>query len=154
MRLLFLVSILGACEPAIEDSCDPTTEPVVVVEEVDCLDVEVSSRDELVGVAPVVICSHPRSGATGVDPNLDEIVVRFSRPMAPDRFSWVQVSSDSFPETTGSPAWLDDRTQRLPVVLEPGTTYEVWLNLGEFSAFAATDGARAASFPLAFQTAD
>jgi polysaccharide biosynthesis/export protein len=82
--------------------------------------------------SPVLVKSVPEAGADNVDPNLPEIRVTFSRKMADQSWSWCHTSEESFPETTDKPHYLDDhRTCVLPVKLQPGKTYNIWLNWPE-----------------------
>lgn len=103
---------------------------------------------------PVVINSTPRAGATDVDPQLTEIKVTFSKDMQPRSWSWVRRTLHSFPETTGDSRYLDDqRTCVLPVKLQPGKTYALWLNGRQFHHFRDTDGLSAVPYLLVFRTA-
>ena len=77
---------------------------------------------------PRVLALVPANGSTDVDPRLTELRVTFDRPMV-DGWSWVRESPESFPPTAGE-AFLtpDGRAAALPVRLEPGRSYVVWLN--------------------------
>jgi Bacterial Ig-like domain len=101
---------------------------------------------------PVVVKTTPEAGTTDVDPALTEIRATFSKPMITENFSWVQTVKDAFPATTGKPHFEQDRTCVLPVKLEPGKTYVLWLNQGKFSSFMDKDGRRAVPYMLVFQT--
>ena len=103
---------------------------------------------------PVVVKTVPQSGDTDVDPGLPELSATFSKDMQDGNWSWVQASPpENYPRGTGKPHYLDEhRTCVLPVKLEPGRTYVVWLNLGKFSSFMDTEHNRSVSYLLVFQT--
>ena len=103
---------------------------------------------------PVVVKTVPQSGDTAVDPTLDKIEVTFSKAMMTDRmWSFVQVSDDTYPGAGGDPAYkADGRTIVLPVKLEPGKPYVVWINSERFNAFRDTGGNPAVPYLLVFQT--
>ncbi len=106
-------------------------------------------------VPPVVIATVPESGAAAVDPALAEIRVRFSEPMRDRSWSWGAWSEASFPETAGRPRYLPDgRTCVLPVRLQPGKCYAVWVNMNTENAheFADRDGQPAVPYLLVFRT--
>ena len=72
--------------------------------------------------------------------------------MISESFSWVQTVKGAFPSTTGKPHFeQDQRTCVLPVKLEPGKTYVMWLNQGKFSSFMDKNGRRAIPYMLVFQ---
>ncbi|HEX3601654.1 MAG TPA: permease prefix domain 1-containing protein [Lacipirellulaceae bacterium] len=102
---------------------------------------------------PIVVETTPKSGDTEVDPALDEIRVKFSKPMADNSWSWVQVSIDSFPASNGDVHYLDDgMTCVWPVKLEPGKKYVVWFNSASYHNFKDRDGRPAKPFMLTFTT--
>lgn len=102
---------------------------------------------------PIPIQTVPASGSLTVSPTLDGIEVTFSKPMmTKEMWSFVQVSGDTFPETTGDPTWKDDRTIVLPVKLKPDWSYVVWINSGKYDAFRDTDGNRAVPYLITFET--
>jgi RNA polymerase sigma-70 factor (ECF subfamily) len=107
----------------------------------------------LESVPPVVVKTIPEAGAGEVDPKLTEIKVTFSKDMQDGAFSWVAHSKESFPKTDGKPKYLaDKRTCVLPVKLEPGRTYAIWLNSAKFGNFKDTEGRSAVPYMLVFRT--
>ena len=102
---------------------------------------------------PVVVKTVPESGSTTVDPKLAEISVTFSKDMADESWAWCQISKETYPTSIGKPQYQQDkRTCVLPVMLEPGKTYVIWLNLGKFQGFRDTDGHPAVPYLLVFET--
>jgi len=103
---------------------------------------------------PVIISSTPQAGATDVDASaVTEIKVTFSKDMELRNFSWVRFGKDTFPTTTGKPRFEDDkRTCVLPVKLEPGHPYVLWLNKAPYDSFMDTDGHKAVPYMLVFET--
>jgi RNA polymerase sigma-70 factor (ECF subfamily) len=110
--------------------------------------------DLTVGTAPpVIVKTTPQAGANDVDPGLTSIKVTFSKDMADDSWSWVQLSDESFPKVDGKPSYdKDKRTCVLPVKLEPGKSYAIWLNSEKFDNFKDTDGRAAVPYLLVFET--
>ena len=107
----------------------------------------------LESVPPVVVKTVPEAGVTDVDPNLAEIKVVFSKDMRNSGWSWSTFSQESFPKLDGKPHYLaDKRTCVLPVKLEPGKTYAIWLNSAKFHNFKDTDGRSAVPYLLVFRT--
>ena len=104
-------------------------------------------------VPPVVIATVPAAGAADVDPALTEIRVTFSEPMRAGRWSWTAGGEASLPETTGAPGFLGDRrTWVLPVRLQAGKCYALWLNSENAQSFEDQDGQPAVPYLLVFQT--
>jgi hypothetical protein len=105
-------------------------------------------------VPPVVIATVPESGAANVDPALTEIRVTFSKEMITDRmWSFVQVSNETFPKSNGQVHYLNDgRTCVLPVQLEPGKIYAIWINSENHHAFQDLGGRAAVPYLLIFET--
>ena len=102
---------------------------------------------------PVVIKSAPESGAEGVDPGTTQISVTFSKQMQGGTWSWCVLSKESYPGTSEPPKYLEDkRTCVLPVKLQPGRTYAVWINSEKFYAFKDTNGQPAVPYLLVFRT--
>ena len=104
-------------------------------------------------VPPVVVKTVPEAGAGDVDPKLTEIKVTFSKDMQDGSWSWSTLSQESFPEMNGQPKYLDDnRTNVLPVKLEPDRTYAIWLNSAKFDNFKDAGGQPAVPYLLVFKT--
>ena len=102
---------------------------------------------------PVVVKSVPQAGAADVDSNLKAISVTFSKDMADGSWSWSQLSDESFPKVDGKPKYdKDKRTCVLPVKLEPGKSYAIWINSEKFGNFKDADGRSAVPYLLVFET--
>ena len=107
----------------------------------------------LESVPPVVVKTVPEAGAGEVDPNLTEIKVTFSKDMQDGSWSWTLLSKESFPKLDGKPKYLaDKRTCVLPVKLEPGKTYAIWVNSEKSGNFKDSDGRSAVPYLLVFKT--
>ena len=107
----------------------------------------------LEAVPPVVVKTVPEAGTAEVDPKLTEIKVTFSKDMQDDSWSWTMLSKESFPKLDGKPKYLaDKRTCVLPVKLEPGKTYAIWVNSEKFGNFKDTEGRAAVPYLLVFKT--
>jgi len=103
--------------------------------------------------APKVSSTVPQAKAVEVDPALTEISVTFDKDMmTKDQWSWVMESKDSFPQMTGGPSFKDSRTCELPVKLEPGKTYRIWINSQKNTGFRDVTNTPAVPFLLVFQT--
>ena len=106
----------------------------------------VASAEELTvaSTPPVVVNTEPHAGQTEIAPGTKEIRITFGRPMRDGSWSWVKVLDASFPKMTGNPRFLDDqRTCVLPVSLEPGKTYAMWLNQPPYENFQDQGGRKA-----------
>jgi len=102
---------------------------------------------------PVVVTTSPAAGAADVDPETTEIRATFSKDMQDGNWSFVRIDKETYPATTGDPRFDDDhRTVVLPVKLEPGKTYVIWLNKPPYTSFMDTEGRRAVPYLLVFQT--
>jgi hypothetical protein len=102
---------------------------------------------------PVVVETVPTAGTSNVDSTLPEIKVTFSKEMRDGIWSWSTLSKDSFPELAGKPKYLaDKRTCVLPVKLDAGKTYAIWVNSDKFRNFKDTDGRSALPYLLVFKT--
>jgi RNA polymerase sigma-70 factor (ECF subfamily) len=104
-------------------------------------------------VPPVVVKTMPEAGAADVDPGTTEIKVTFSKEMSLGSYSYVTLSKENYPETTGDPQLVEEqRTYVLPVRLFPGKTYAIWLNSEKFRNFKDTAGRSAVPYLLVFKT--
>ena len=107
----------------------------------------------LESVPPVVLKTVPEAGTADVDPQLTEIKVTFTKEMQDGSWSWATLSKESFPPMNGKPKYLaDKRTCVLPVKLEPGKTYALWLNSAKFGNFKDAGGRSAVPYLLVFKT--
>ena len=107
----------------------------------------------LANVAPVVVKTEPQAGASGVPAGTVEILVTFSKAMQDKDWSWVTVSPDSFPKLAGDPHFTADlMTCVLPVKLEAGKTYAMWINAADHQNFRDADGRKAVPYLLVFST--
>lgn len=107
----------------------------------------------LASAPPVVVKTVPQAGANDVDPTLAEIKVTFSKTMTDASWSWAMLSQASFPKMNGKPRFDDNtKTAVLPVKLEPGTTYAVWVNSAKHQNFKDADGQPAVPYLLVFKT--
>jgi hypothetical protein len=102
---------------------------------------------------PVVVKTTPAAGAKGVDPALSDIKVTFDKDMTDKSWSWAMESAESFPKMAGEPRFEPDkRTAVLPVKLEAGKTYKVWVNSEKHQNFKDEAGRPAVPFLLVFET--
>jgi RNA polymerase sigma-70 factor (ECF subfamily) len=102
---------------------------------------------------PSVVKTVPQAGATDVDPALKELKFTFSKDMVDGNWSVCQISKENFPESGGKIHYLPDkRTCVMPVKLQPGKTYVLWLNLGKFQSFRDTEGHSSVPYQLVFET--
>jgi len=106
------------------------------------------------GLPPVVVATSPAAGQNEVQAGPGEIRVTFSRPMTTENaWSWVMRDKASFPRLTGQPSFLPDgRTCVLPVELDPGTTYVIWINSQRHTGFRDLAGKPARPYLLYFRT--
>ena len=110
----------------------------------------------LAAAAPVVVKTVPESGSAGVDASTTELKVTFSKKMLSQSWSWAIVSQNSFPKMPAGHApryEADGKTAVLPVTLEKGKTYAIWINTQQLGNFKDTDGRAAVPYLLIFQTA-
>ncbi len=102
---------------------------------------------------PVVVETNPRAGAVNVNPSLAEVRVTFSKDMMTDNmWSVVKISDDTFPTFAGEVRYQDARTFVIPVALDPGSTYALWVNYKQHDAFRDLNGIAAIPYFLVFQT--
>ncbi len=102
---------------------------------------------------PVVVKTVPSSGDTAVDPSLKQIEVTFSKDMITEQmWSFVQVSDATFPKADTPKYKADGRTIVLPVTLEPGKPYVIWVNSAKSNAFRDQAKNPAVPYLLVFET--
>ena len=102
---------------------------------------------------PVVVKTVPESGTAEVDPKLTEIKVTFSKEMTDGSWSWASFSPGNAPKVVGKPKYADDkRTCILPVKLEPGRCYAIWLNTARIKNLKDSEGRAAVPYLLYFET--
>ena len=106
------------------------------------------------GLPPSVIRTFPTSGDRGVDPSVTEVRVTFSKEMITrEQWSFVQIAPGTFPEIAGEIRYLKDRrTCVLPVRLEPGRKYAIWVNSPRYDNFKDTSYQSAVPYLLVFET--
>lgn len=104
---------------------------------------------------PVVVKTVPAAGTADVDPKTKELRVTFSKEMTDKSWSWA--TDDRYGLhllPAGDIAFdKDKKTCVMPVKLEPGKTYAVWINSDKFQNFADTGGRPAVPYLLVFTTA-
>jgi RNA polymerase sigma-70 factor (ECF subfamily) len=104
---------------------------------------------------PSVIKTVPQAGDTNVDPGLKEVTVTFSKDMLTNKmWAWCSQTPDTFPEIDAKNIRFlkDKRTCVLPVKLQPGKTYIIWINTYKLKAFQDTNKNPAMPYLLVFQT--
>ena len=102
---------------------------------------------------PVVVKTIPAAGDDKVDPKVTEIQVTFSKEMEDASWSWATLSESTFPKVDGKSKYLKDKkTCVLPVKLEAGKTYAIWVNSEKFTNFRDTNGLTAVPYLLVFET--
>ena len=106
------------------------------------------------GFPPVVVKTFPAAGDLGVDPSVTEVRVTFSKEMMThEMWSWVHANPAPFPKIAGKVRYLKDkRTCVLPVSLEPGKTYGMWINSQDHTSFRDVYQKPAVPYLLVFQT--
>jgi RNA polymerase sigma-70 factor (ECF subfamily) len=103
---------------------------------------------------PVVVQTEPRAGDAGVPADTKQIRVTFSKAMKTKQmWSVMIVTKESFPKIVGPIGYqTDHRTFVMPVALEPGRTYALWLNSAKGNNFQDTLGQSAVPYLLVFKT--
>lgn len=114
---------------------------------------DASATRDAASFPPVVVKTVPAAGAAGVDPALREVRVTFSKDMmTKEMWSFVYANPAAFPKIAGPIRYIDARTCVLPVSLEPGTTYGMWINSKEHSSFRDVGQRPAVPYLLVFET--
>ena len=103
---------------------------------------------------PVVVKTVPMAGDTRVDAaTVKDVRVTFSKKMIDGNWSFVQISDDTYPKMTGKIKFSGDgKTCILPVTLEPGRTYVLWINSERYDNFKDLDSHPAVPYLLVFET--
>lgn len=115
---------------------------------------EEKAKISLDTVPPVVVKTLSESGSDKVPAGAKQIKVTFSKDMQPGSWSWSTLGEENFPEIDGKIKYLaDKRTCVLPVKLEPGKFYAIWLNSNNFGNFKDAGGRPAVPYLLVFETA-
>jgi RNA polymerase sigma-70 factor (ECF subfamily) len=138
-----------------EDPRAKARQPAAEAEAVGQVAADEDKEDEvtLETAPPVVVKTVPEAGSDGVDAKLEEIKVTFSKDMEDGSWSWATFGKESFPKVTGKPKYLDDkRTAVLPVKLQAGKTYALWINSEKFGNFKDAGGRSAVPYLLVFKT--
>jgi hypothetical protein len=100
---------------------------------------------------PRVVLLDPPNGAGGVDPAKAVLRATFDRPME-ESWSWVR-EPENFPEAVGKAYFEPDaRTAAMPVRLQPGRTYVIWLNSEQYQLFRDRQGIPAPPLRWVFST--
>lgn len=103
--------------------------------------------------SPNVVETFPINGSIDVEPSLREITVTFDEPMKDGHWSWAYTDKNKFPAMTGQPYYKPGHTINvLPVKLEAGKAYEIWINSEKFKNFKDRAGNPAIPFRLVFTT--
>lgn len=112
------------------------------------------AKVSVASMPPSVVKTVPQSGDMQVDASkVKEIRVTFSKDMTDKSWSWSQISAETMPKAAGDIRYeTDKRTCVLPVTLEPGQTYVLWLNSEKFHGFQDADGRPAVPYLLVFET--
>jgi len=104
---------------------------------------------------PKVVSVSIANGASDVDPNLTEIVVRFDRPMRkslPTLGYDLRGPRDRFPEIGKFDFDEQGTSFRISIKLQPAHDYELTLNRHSGGAFAGTDVVLLAPYQIQFRT--
>lgn len=103
--------------------------------------------------APRVVETFPLNGSTDVDPSITEISVTFDEAMQDGNWSWASTDENQFPTMVGQPHYTEEFTKNiLPVKLEAGKTYEIWINSEKHTNFKDKAGNSSIPFKWVFKT--
>ncbi|QJT11177.1 hypothetical protein E8L03_20675 [Oceanidesulfovibrio marinus] len=128
---------MAASTPRIGGSAMPASKTMTIVFLAACLAVFIAlpilaADNEL----PQVASTSPANGAQNVAPGKTELRVTFSKPMRDQSWSWAYEDQATFPQITAQPHYEDGGvTCVLPVLLEPGKSYVIWLNTANLHNF-------------------
>jgi hypothetical protein len=102
---------------------------------------------------PRVIATSPENQDQYVDASINEISVTFNKKMMDGNWSWAYTRKEDFPQVTGQAYYTDDFTRCvLPVKLEAGKEYIIWINSETLKNFKDTFGNPAYPFKFTFKT--
>jgi hypothetical protein len=103
--------------------------------------------------APRVIDTFPPNGAQDVDPTITEISVTFNEEMDNSSWSWAYRDQTKIPEMPGDPYYTDqNKTNSLPVKLEPNKEYVLWINTDKYNYFKDKSGNPSVPYEFRFKT--
>lgn len=101
---------------------------------------------------PRVAETFPGNGAQNVDPTIGEIWVKFDHKMTDRSWSWCYEDRSKFPQV-GTPHYTEGMTTCvLPVKLEPGKEYVIWINTQNAKGFRDQAGRPAVPYRFTFRT--
>lgn len=106
---------------------------------------------------PAVIMTIPAAGSTTVNPSLKAITVTFSKEMMTEKmWSFCQVNKTNFPLIDQNKIHYlkDKRTCILPIKLQSGKNYAIWINTHNLKNFRDTTNNPAIPYLLVFRTAN
>jgi hypothetical protein len=104
---------------------------------------------------PVVVETVPRNGDAEVASSLTEIRATYNKKMMDKSWSWTKSSDETFPQITGEARYeADGKTCVLPVKLQPGKEYVIWLNSEKINNFMDDKGRAAVPYCLRFRTSE
>ena len=149
-RSLTTVTLMGVGTLAIVAGVDPWAIGHAGVPD----DAQPGATVSVQSMPPSVVRTEPPAGDTQVDAaKVTEIRATFSKEMADKSWSWAQIAEDTFPKVAGEIRYeKDGRTCVIPVKLEPGKTYVLWLNTARFQNFKDVAGQAAVPYLLVFET--
>ena len=100
--------------------------------------------------APNVVSTIPADGSTILSGAFD-LTVLFDRPMLEGSYSFVQVSSETFPDCRpGARMSADRRSYTMRCTATSGRNYEVWFNRPPYLNFKSTNGVSAQPHRIRF----
>ncbi len=102
--------------------------------------------------APTVVSTSPENEST-VEASTTELSVTFSEKMTDHSWSFTYQDESKFPALAGEPWYSEDlMTVTLPVTLEPGKDYEIWLNSVNYDGFRDAAGNTLEPYQWSFST--
>lgn len=102
--------------------------------------------------APRVVKTDPAQART-IRPGRFILSVTFDRPMRSGSYSFVRVSSETYPDCDARPRLSPDRrTFTLDCTARADRAYEIWFNRPPYKNFASADGVAATPYRLRFRT--